>query len=249
MPKGYLILLSLVLATVALFAILSGPVCDRLLLLSVEAKKAAQKLKPRRTVEQVIRTYGPDARQRMKPWFTAQAVAYPPSKLTLLGLKEEKLFLVFAPDEDGRMKKVQTYQVLAASGDAGPKLKQGDCQVPEGFYKIELLNPNSTYHLSMRVNYPNSEDRKHARAEGRSNLGGDIMIHGSNVSIGCIALGDEAIEEVFVLVHDVGLENVDVILAPKNLTAKNAEVDTTYLPDWVPGLYKRLKVALGQLPL
>ena len=86
--------------------------------------------------------------------------------------------------------------ILAASGVSGPK-REGDKQVPEGFYRIELLNPNSRYHLSLRVNYPNADDLERARQDGRalSTLGGDIMIHGGSASIGCLALGDPAVGE------------------------------------------------------
>jgi murein L,D-transpeptidase YafK len=71
-----------------------------------------------------------------------------------------------------------------ASGKAGPKLREGDGQVPEGIYRIDGLNPNSSYHLSLKLNYPNDFDLEQARTEGRTELGGDIFIHGKAVSIG-----------------------------------------------------------------
>jgi murein L,D-transpeptidase YafK len=66
-----------------------------------------------------------------------------------------------------------------ASGGLGPKLGAGDRQGPERIYAIESLNPNSLFHLSMRLNYPNEFDQMRAKQDGRSDLGGDIMIHGS----------------------------------------------------------------------
>lgn len=209
---------------------------------------SAKKQKPRRSVEDAIKEYGIAARKRVRPSFKTAGVTYPPSNITLVGLKEEKLLFVLAPDPDGNLKKVVAYPILAASGEPGPKLMQGDFQVPEGFYKIELFNPNSAYHLSLRVNYPNAEDRAHAVKDKRSNLGGDIMIHGNAVSIGCLAIGDEPIEELFVLLHDTGLENVKVILAPSDLTRKASGVDFKVQPDWLPALYKRLKKSLSALP-
>ncbi len=197
---------------------------------------------------QAVKEFGPSARKQLRPIFKAAGIAYPPSKLTLVGLKEEKLLVVLAPDSEGNLKKVTTYPILAASGEAGPKLQQGDCQVPEGFYKIEAFNPNSAYHLSMRVSYPNSEDLSRARREKRSNLGGDIMIHGNQVSVGCLAIGDPGIEELFILVNDTGRENVDVILAPSDLSTKSAGVDFKLQPSWLPALYKRLKKSLAALP-
>ena len=89
-------------------------------------------------------------------------------------------------------------------GASGPKIQRGDKQVPEGVYGISYLNPNSAYHLSLGVNYPNAFDREMAAKDGRKNLGGDIMIHGKNVSSGCLAVGDEPAEELFVLAAEVG---------------------------------------------
>lgn len=197
----------------------------------------------RRSVEDVVTTYGDDARARLKPNFKKAKIAYPPEKVTFIGLKEEKVLIVFANTKDGGMKEVLRYPILAASGVAGPKLKQGDGQVPEGFYKIEAFNPNSKYHLALRVSYPNDEDRMHGKKDKRTNLGGDIMIHGNECSIGCLAMGDTAIEELFVLACDSGRENIDVILAPCNLVEKDLIIADDQ-PTWVKGLYERLKTAL-----
>ena len=107
-------------------------------------------------------------------------VAMPPEQVTLLALKEEKRLEIYAADDSNGPRFVLSYPILAASGIRGPKLREGDKQVPEGFYRIELLNPNSRYHLSLRVNYPNPADIEQAGRDGRdlSMLGGDIMIHG-----------------------------------------------------------------------
>jgi murein L,D-transpeptidase YafK len=89
----------------------------------------------------------------------------------------------------------RTYDICASSGDVGPKRKQGDGQVPEGYYHVSVFNPYSSYHLSLGINYPNASDK----IIGKGNLGGDIMIHGSCVTIGCIPLTDNYIKEVYVL--------------------------------------------------
>jgi murein L,D-transpeptidase YafK len=125
---------------------------------------------------------------------TAERVASYGASFTLIGLKAEKRLELWAPDAAGRPRLIKTYPILAASGGAGPKLREGDRQVPEGLYAIESLNPNSRFHLSLRIDYPNAADRRRAQAEARTGLGGDIMIHGSNVSIGCLAMGDPAAE-------------------------------------------------------
>lgn len=169
-----------------------------------------------RTVEQVVAALGGTVGGRLRPAFARAGVAYPPPRLVLVGYKAERRLDVHAPDATGRLRRVLGYPILAASGGPGPKRREGDLQVPEGFYRIESLNPNSRFHLSLRVNYPNAEDTARARDEGRdlATLGGDIMIHGGAASVGCLAMGDPAAEDLFVLAQRTGLENVDLILTP-----------------------------------
>ncbi len=92
---------------------------------------------------------------------------------------------------------VRKYPVQAMSGQLGPKTREGDMQAPEGFYRTyaSLLNPNSKYHLSFNIGYPNAYDK----ALGRT--GSFIMVHGSNKSLGCFAMGDPGIEEIYSLVE------------------------------------------------
>ena len=114
---------------------------------------------------------------------------------------------------------IKSYPILAASGGPGPKTREGDNQVPEGLYHVESLNPNSAFHLALRLDYPNDDDRRVAKEEGRdvSTLGGDIMIHGKSASIGCLAMGDEAVEEIFTLAADAGVQHLEVFIAPFDL--------------------------------
>lgn len=88
--------------------------------------------------------------------------------------------------------------MTGTSGTLGPKREEGDGQIPEGVYGVEDLNPNSLFHLSLKVSYPNAFDREMAKREGCGNLGGDIMVHGGSATVGCIPIGDDAIEEVVV---------------------------------------------------
>ena len=97
-------------------------------------------------------------------------------------------------------RKFSKYPIQGASGDIGPKLIEGDRQVPEGLYEIIGFNPNSSYHISMQLNYPNDFDLKHASAEGRDHSGNNIFIHGKDESIGCLAMGDAAIDFLLVVV-------------------------------------------------
>lgn len=96
----------------------------------------------------------------------------------------------------------RTYRVAACSGRLGPKLREGDRQAPEGFYYVTpgRMNPNSRYHLSFNLGYPNEYDRGHGRT------GSALMVHGNRVSIGCFAMTDEKIEEIYALA-DAALRN------------------------------------------
>ncbi len=91
---------------------------------------------------------------------------------------------------------LKTYDICASSGTLGPKRKEGDGQVPEGFYTIDLFNPNSNYYLSLRVSYPNSSDKI---LSYKKYPGGAIMIHGNCVTIGCIPITDDKIKELYIL--------------------------------------------------
>lgn len=206
-----------------------------------------QKLRGKATVSDRLVQFGPGAQQRWEPYFKTKQLTYPPRKLLFLGLKQEKLLQVYAAGTTGKLQLVRTLPVQKASGNIGPKLREGDYQVPEGFYRIESLNPNSAFHLSLRVNYPNDADRTQAAKEGRTNLGGDIMIHGSNVSVGCLAMGDEAAEDLFVLAALTGPENIEVILSPVDFRERSVPVDAMR-PPWVTQLYSQIKKATLALP-
>lgn len=194
---------------------------------------------------QRVRQYGAVARGRLQPLFRSAGVAYPPTSMVWLALKLERQLELWGAGAGGVLRRVHVYPILAASGDSGPKLKRGDGQVPEGFYRLEAFNPNSRYHLSLRVNYPNDFDRASAAREGRTDLGGDIMIHGANCSIGCLAMGDPAIEELFVLAADVGLPRIELLIAPCDLRKTELPPgEVARLPAWMPDLYRRLKAQM-----
>ena len=190
-----------------------------------------------RTVADVLELYGTYAESQLKPYFNKAQVTYPPSAITFIALKQEKTLELWAKDNNSGFRFIRDYPIQAASGFAGPKLRQGDKQVPEGIYRITGLNPNSHYHLSMRINYPNEFDRFHAWQEGRKNLGSDIFIHGSDRSIGCLAMGDAAIEELFVLTAQVGADNAKIVIAPHDPRTYSLEADTATQPEWTAELY------------
>jgi hypothetical protein len=206
---------------------------------------ASRRLSGGATVEQRLGQYGPAARDRLQPFFESASISYPPAKLVLIGIKESKQLEVWGCDSEGVFRHARTYPMLAASGRLGPKLREGDRQVPEGLYKIESLHPNSMFHLALRVNYPNDDDRTRAKADGRSNLGGDIMIHGSNGSVGCLAMGDQAAEDLFVLVADVGLANTELILSPVDFRKSDLAIPAD-APAWTASLYSQIRSRLSQ---
>ena len=211
----------------------------------VSAELSAKKLRElwpiwrkNRSVAEVVDFYGDLVDARLKPHFDRAGVPYPPKRITLLSLKEEKSMELWALHKK-KWVHVHDFAIRGASGHMGPKLREGDKQVPEGFYKITMLNPNSRYHLSLKINYPNKFDRKHARIEKRHKPGGQIFIHGTSYSIGCLAVGNPASEDIFVLAEKIGIKNIDVIIAPydfRRYKAKRRALD----PEWVDGLYAKL---------
>lgn len=113
----------------------------------------------------------------------------------------------------------KTYNACAKSGTLGPKVVEGDLQTPEGFYKINVFNPMSLYHLSLGVDYPNAVDK--ARTGKNRKTGGDIYIHGDCVTIGCIPLTDDKIREVYVLAVEArnnGQKDIPVYIFPFRMT-------------------------------
>ncbi|RKH14979.1 hypothetical protein D7V77_39360 [Corallococcus sp. CA041A] len=150
--------------------------------------------------------------------FKEAGLSWPPEELYLRAFKVERELEVWAGKPGQSLVKVRTFPVCAASGDVGPKRAQGDLQVPEGFYTVDLFNPKSAYHLSMRVSYPNALDRK----LGAAKPGGDIYIHGDCVSIGCLAIEDGPIEELYVMVSEARSSmrrDVPVHVFPRRLDA------------------------------
>lgn len=204
-----------------------------------------------RTVEQVINAIGPAVDWRMKPVFWKAGVSYPPKRIALLGFKEEKRMELYAANEDGKFHRITSWPIQAASGKAGPKLREGDLQVPEGSYRIVLLNPNSNFHLSLRVNYPNDDDFQRAREEGRdvTSLGCDIMIHGGEASIGCMAMGDPAVEEIFVIAERAGLDNIDLLIAPCDFRAGKKPELPESAPVWTADLHRKIDRELTRYPV
>ncbi|MCK5708625.1 MAG: hypothetical protein KAI43_13335 [Candidatus Aureabacteria bacterium] len=240
MMKRKYILLLLFISAICLF--ICWPFIQR------KAFSVKQYLKEGKTVEDRLNEFSEVVKKRLIPYFDKQNIKYPPQKLIFVGLKKEANFEIWASNSGNEFKFIRSYPILAASGKIGPKLKEGDLQVPEGIYKVESLNPNSSFHLSLKINYPNSFDKEIASKEGRSNLGGDIFIHGNAVSIGCLAIGDEAAEDFFVLATEAGIDNIKVILSPLDFRKSHLTYeDLSHLPEWCNNLYSNIKSELNYL--
>jgi hypothetical protein len=198
------------------------------------------------TVDQRVMQFGPAVRARLLDVINSAGLAYPPRELTLLAFKDIRHIEMYGrASAHGPWKFLKDYRVFGASGTLGPKLAAGDRQVPEGIYRVESLNPNSHYYLSLRINYPNEFDRAIARRDGRTNLGGDIMIHGGRGSEGCLAVGNESVEELFVLSALAGDNPVRVIIVPTDFRDPTSRVPGIATP-WLRDLYLELRTELQQ---
>lgn len=149
----------------------------------------------------------------------------------LRAFKEEKLVELWAGKKGAPLTLVKSYPVCAASGELGPKRKEGDLQVPEGLYEISEFNPGSNFHLSMKVSYPNASDRVRSDAK---RPGGLIYMHGNCASIGCIAIEDGPIEEVYLIAQDAKTRPIRMDIFPARLTAEwlTAHTDSEHATLW-----------------
>jgi hypothetical protein len=203
---------------------------------------------PDRTVESVVAAYGARVRAEFEPVCAAKGIDWPPRRVRMLAFKRERMLEVWGANVDGPFAHLASFPILAASGDLGPKKREGDRQVPEGFYRLPLLNPMSSFHLSILVDYPNEEDNAHSTVP-RSDMGGEIYIHGNAVSIGCLAMGDEAIEKIFCLTAWADEDHRDIIISPVDFRVDAAlDLGAQEEEPRMAALYGRLREALAEYP-
>jgi murein L,D-transpeptidase YafK len=142
------------------------------------------------------------------------------SPILIRTFKEESELEVWKVDKSGRFVLLRTYPICRWSGDLGPKIEEGDRQAPEGFYTVTpaLMNPASHYHLAINTGFPNTYDR----ANGRS--GASVMIHGDCASVGCYAMTDEQITEIYSLAREAffgGQRSLQIQAYPFRMTPLN----------------------------
>jgi murein L,D-transpeptidase YafK len=169
-----------------------------------------------------VRDARAEVRYGIKKLFRDRGLHYPAADIYLRVFKREhQLELWVRPEGDTIFALLRTYDICAQSGDLGPKRAKGDNQVPEGFYNIDRFNPFSDYHLSLHVDYPNRSDQL---ISTQPDLGGDIMIHGGCNSIGCLALTDEGIKQLYwvaVEARAAGQQRIPVDIFPARLDDDN----------------------------
>jgi murein L,D-transpeptidase YafK len=155
--------------------------------------------------------------------FAEKGLAWPAKFVYIRSFKYDSQLEVWVKnDRKEPYKLFKTYKVCALAGTLGPKRMEGDYQVPEGFYYINEFNPRSTYHLSLGLNYPNASDKILSDA---ARPGGEIYIHGSCVTVGCIPLTDPMIEELYIIAahaKDQGQDFIPVHIFPVRFNVKKS---------------------------
>lgn len=157
--------------------------------------------------------------ETVRALFAAQGLDYPPRGVFLRVFKRDRELELWGQRADGTYALVKTYAICASSGGPGPKRAEGDGQVPEGFYSVAAFNPWSHFHLALGIDYPNRSDRIRSTAR---RLGGEIMIHGNCVTVGCVPLTDPLIDEVFLAAweaHARGQRRIEAHFFPGRLDA------------------------------
>jgi len=201
----------------------------------ITAFKAAQQKYPR------VRKAYADKATVVKQLLATKNIKVEQANLYLRAFKEEKVMELWAKNKsDQAYQLVKEFEICETSGEIGPKRRQGDFQIPEGYYHISAFNPYSNFYLSLKVNYPNPSDRI-LHTKGYS-TGGDIYIHGSCVTIGCLPIQDEFIKELYVLCVEAknnGQGKIPITIFPAKLNdskylklKENYSTDTDKLGLW-----------------
>jgi hypothetical protein len=212
--------------------------------LSFSSYSMAPKLNWDQAIDHAIKKYGLRVEPQLISFFAKAKVTYPPREIALLAFKAERKVELWAKNSEQEWVHIHNYPLTGFSGRLGPKLKENDKQIPEGVYKLVNFNPFSSMHLSMMINYPNSFDREKGYLDGRRELGNNIFIHGRDLSVGCLAIGDVAIDQLFILARRVGLNNIKLIIAPNDLRHQKPSTSTFAQPRWLPELYKQISESL-----
>jgi murein L,D-transpeptidase YafK len=196
-----------------------------LMLIPQESFKSLQLKKAR------VKSAYEEKEQVVKNYFASQKIKYEGFKLFIRGFKQDQQLEVWVNEKStATYRLLHTYDFCAVSGGLGPKRKEGDLQIPEGMYYINHFNPESSYHLSLGINYPNASDR--ILSDKRS-PGSAIYIHGNCVTIGCIPVTDDKIKELYILALEArnnGQEKIPVHIFPARLSDSRLESLSDQMP-------------------
>jgi murein L,D-transpeptidase YafK len=193
-----------------------------------------------------VRTAYSDKGTELENLLTAKSISSNKLRIYIRAFKNSSELELWGKNNgDEKYQLIKVYDICQTSGILGPKRRQGDLQIPEGFYHIDRFNPYSNFYLSLGINYPNTSDKI---LGVKGNLGGDIFIHGSCVTIGCIPITDEQIKELYIFCVESknnGQRNIPVTIFPAKLTADNFnKLNEKYRSDKDKiNLWEELKIA------
>lgn len=190
-----------------------------LILIGLSLKPAhAQSFKQEQLQYPRVRATYANKEESVRNLFTQRNLPYPPRKVFIRIFKREKKLELWVAQENGEaLALLKEYQICATSGHLGPKRREGDLQVPEGFYYIDRFNPASNFFISLGVNYPNRSDKI---LGVQNSWGTNIFIHGDCVSIGCAAMTDDKIKEIYLIAVEAksaGQRRIPVHIFPTRL--------------------------------
>lgn len=176
------------------------------------------------THSRVKAAYGAKA-EVVEKYFSQQKLSYSGFHLFIRGFKKEKELEVWVKEKGkDTYTLLTTYPFCAVSGQLGPKRKEGDLQIPEGVYHLNHFNPQSNFHLSLGINYPNASDKI---LSDPKHPGSAIYIHGNCVTIGCIPITDDKIKELYILAVEAtnnGQQKIPVHIFPTKLNENGMDL-------------------------
>ncbi len=159
----------------------------------------------------------------LRKQFEVKKLQWPPQEVYIRSFKYDRLLEVWVKSEPkDAFKLFKSYKICMQSGTIGPKRMEGDFQMPEGFYYINEFKPNSNFHLSLGLNYPNASDKI---LSDSYHPGNSIYIHGKCLSVGCIAIDNLPIEELYLMTsyaRDAGQEFIPVHVYPVKYNVKKS---------------------------
>ena len=178
----------------------------------------------------------------IKDYFKKKGLSYHGYSLFIRAFKHEGILEAWVKNKnETTYRLLQTYSFCATSGQLGPKRKEGDLQIPEGIYQINHFNPESNFHLSIGVSYPNASDKI---LSDPKHPGGAIYIHGNCVTVGCIPITDDKIKELYVMAVEArsnGQKKIPIHIYPFRMDESNLSANEQNFPEEIIAFWKNLK--------